>query len=158
MRLASGVRLGHVNLEVSSLARARAFYDVLLSELGFRRRPNTGPHWIGYHRRGTDLWLTVSRPRRARRARPRVPTNGAKDPISDHLGFWVPSERQLLRLERRLIARGLRPVYALDRTKVWGGYWYISDAWSDPDHNVLELYTLRRGGVAPTDRPKRRPG
>jgi catechol 2,3-dioxygenase-like lactoylglutathione lyase family enzyme len=144
MRVSTGVRLGHVNLEVSDLRRAGKFYDTILPVLGFHRRPETGRYWLGYHRGPMDIWVTVSRPRVASRMSPRIPTNGAKDPISDHLGFWVPSVSQIRRIERRLISRGLVPVYELDRVKVWGGQWYVSDAWMDPDHNVLELYTLTR--------------
>jgi len=144
MRLSSGIRLGHVNLEVSDLARSREFYDVLLPVLGFRRRPKTGRYWLGYRRGLMSIWLTVSRPRVSSKKRPRVPTDGGKDPISDHLGFWVPSTVQIRRIEKALKAKGLVPVYELDRVKVWGGLWYVSDAWADPDHNVLELYTLTR--------------
>jgi len=143
MRLSKGIRLGHVNLEVSNLARARKFYDPFLREIGFRLIPITDRYWVGYRRGALNLWLTVSRPRIAVRRSPLVPTNGAKDPISDHLGFWVPSERQIAQIESRLIRQGLVPVYPIDRLKVWGGRWYISDAWKDPDNNVLELYTFR---------------
>jgi catechol 2,3-dioxygenase-like lactoylglutathione lyase family enzyme len=145
MRFSRGIRLGHVNLEVSNLRRARKFYDLFLRELGFRRVAATGRYWVGYRRGPMQLWLTVSRPRVAQRRPPRIPTNGAKDPISDHLGFWVPSESQISAIEKRLIKKGYAPVYNLDRVKVWGGRWYVSDAWKDPDNNVLELYTLRRG-------------
>jgi catechol 2,3-dioxygenase-like lactoylglutathione lyase family enzyme len=144
MRVSSGVRLGHVNIEVSNLTRSRQFYDVIFPVLGFRRRPGTGRYWLGYRRGPMQVWLTVSRPSVSSKRRPRVPTNGAKDPISDHLGFWVPSVSQLGSIEKRLVARGLVPLYELDRVRVWGGQWYVSDAWIDPDNNVLELYTLTR--------------
>lgn len=144
MGLASGIRLGHVNLEVTRLATARRFYDRFLPVLGFRRVPRTGPVWLGYRKGSVTLWITVSRPRRTVRRPPRVPTDGATDPISDHLGFWVPSTHRLEEIERRLRGKGLRPVYPLDRVATRGSTWYISSAWRDPDENVLELYTVAR--------------
>lgn len=138
------VRLGHINVEVTSLARAQRFYDRLLPVLGFRRLRNGDSTWIGYRKGTLTLWLTVSRPRQAVRRRPTVPTTGATDPISDHIGFWVPDSKTIARLERRLLRLGLRPVYGLDRVATAGQTWYVSDAWCDPDNNVLELYTVEK--------------
>lgn len=139
---ASGVRLGHVNLEVTELARAQRFYDTILPVLGFRKLLDTGSHWVGYRKAQLTLWLTVSRPRQTSRRRPRVPTTGATDPISDHLGFVVSSSAEMARIERRLLRLGLKPLYRVDRVATAENTWYVSDAWCDFDNNVLELYTV----------------
>lgn len=136
-----GLYLAHVNLEVADLARARRFYDRAVVPVGFRRLPDTGPAWLGYRAGRTTLWITVSRPARAVRGPPRIPTDGSVDPISDHLGFRVPSARSVRAVEARLRRHGLRPVYGFDRVPT-RGTWYVSCAFADPDGNVLEFYAV----------------
>ncbi|HYB79473.1 MAG TPA: VOC family protein [Thermoplasmata archaeon] len=144
MPLSEGVRLGHVNLEVSDLRRARQFYDRFLSVLGFRREMSNDPYWLGYRKGRTAIWVTVSRPPRVRRKAPHVPIDGVKDPISDHIAFAVPSGKRVADLEAALRRRGFRPVYSTDWQDAHGNRWYVSNAWRDPDNNVLEIYSLTR--------------
>jgi catechol 2,3-dioxygenase-like lactoylglutathione lyase family enzyme len=141
---ARGVRLGHINLEVTNLGRARGFYDRFLPSLGFRRLPILDRAWLGYRKGRMTIWITVSRPRRTVRRAANVPTTGTNDPISDHLGFWVPTKELLRSLEKQLRSVPLTPVYATCRVPTRGNTWYVSNAWQDPDGNVLELYTVTR--------------
>jgi len=136
-------------LEVSNLADARKFYDGFLTLLGFRKVPVRDRFWMGYRKEDMAIWITSSRPRRAIHQRPHIPTNGARDPISEHVGFWIPSMKQLQRLEEELEAKGYKAVYSLDKVPTGSPFsrwpsWYVSCAWSDEDNNVLELYTLAR--------------
>ncbi len=143
MTLSDGVRLGHINVEVADLKRARRFYDRFLSVLGFPRIPPDDPHWLGYRKGRTTIWVTVSRPQRVVRRSPRVPTDGVKDPISDHIAFAAPSATRVGQIEAALRHQGFRPVYPTSRQGSPGG-WYISNAWKDPDNNVLEIYAVTR--------------
>jgi catechol 2,3-dioxygenase-like lactoylglutathione lyase family enzyme len=157
MGLSDRVSLGHVSIEVSSLARARRFYDRFLPILGFRRLPGAASNWLGYRKAGTSLWLTVSRPPRIRRKAPRVPTTGVNEPISEGIGFRAPSPKRVAELEVALRRVGLRPVYATSQQAAHGPAWYTSNAWKDSDHNVLEIYSLsarRRVGIGSNDQPK----
>lgn len=141
--------LAHVNLEVVDLERARGFHDRFLPVLGFARLPITDAAWLGYRKGRMTLWLTVSRPRRTRLERPHVPTTGATDPISNHLGFRVPTAAGVRRIERALRKRGIAPVYATSKVPTAGRTWYVSAAWRDPDQNVFEVYAVtHRGGRA----------
>ncbi len=144
MPRSSGVRLGHVNLEVTDLRRARRFYDRFLPVLGFTPARPVDPFWLGYRHGRLAIWVTVSRPRRVRRLLPHVPTDGVRDPISDHLGFHAPSVKRVRELEAALRRRGFRPVYATAKQRAHGPTWYTSNAWRDPDNNVLEIYTVSR--------------
>jgi len=148
MPLSDGVRLGHINLEVTDLRRARRFYDRFLTVLGFPRIPSSDPYWLGYRRGRMTIWITVSRRRRITRKSPHVPTDGAKDPISDHIAFAAPSAKRVAELEAALRRKGLRPVYPTHKLRM-ASSWYTSSAWSDPDNNVLEVYavTRRRPGI-----------
>lgn len=136
-------RLGHVNLEVRSLSRARRFYDRFLPPLGFRRLPPADAAWLGYRGGPVTVWLTESHPARAVHGVPHVPTDGSSDPISEHLGFRVRSAGRVRELEALLRRRGLKPVYGGDRVPTRGS-WYVSCAFRDPDNNVLEIYAVTR--------------
>lgn len=142
MGLSDGIRLGHVNIEVTDLARARRFYDRFLPVLGFTRVQPDDPFWLGYRKGLTALWITVSHPNRVRRKTPHVPTDGIEDPISDHLGFHAPSSKRVFDLESALRKKGFNPVYSTARQQAHGPALYTSNAWKDPDNNVLEIYAL----------------
>jgi catechol 2,3-dioxygenase-like lactoylglutathione lyase family enzyme len=137
-------RLDHVNIEVASLVRTRRFHDRFLPALGFRRLPRLDSAWLGYRNGSMTLWFTVSRPRRAIRAAPHVPVDGAEDPISDHLAFRVSSPAGVRAIESVLRRRGIAPVYGFDKVATRGSLWYISAAWRDPDNNVFEVYSVTR--------------
>lgn len=144
MALSDGVRLGHVNIEVTDLARARRFYDRFMPVLGFVRMSPSDRFWLGYRKGRVALWITVSRPRRVTRRSPHIPTDGVKDPISDHIAFHAPSSQRVFDLESALRRKGFRPVYSTSKQQAHGPSWYTSNAWSDPDKNVLEIYALTR--------------
>ncbi|MCI4347641.1 MAG: hypothetical protein L3J97_03355 [Thermoplasmata archaeon] len=153
------VRLDHVNIEVTDLGRARRFHDRLLPILGFRRLPILDAAWLGYRSSSMTLWFTVSRPRRTFKGIPHVPTDGAKDPISDHLAFRVPTPRDVRDVERVLRGKNVKPVYGFDAVAAQGPSWYVSAAWRDPDNNVFEVYSVTRGerrnGRRPLETKKR---
>jgi catechol 2,3-dioxygenase-like lactoylglutathione lyase family enzyme len=144
MALSDGVRLGHVNIEVTDLPAARRFYDGFLPVLGFTRMQPVDPLWLGYRKGRMALWITASRPTRVRRGTPHVPKDGIEDPISDHLGFRSPSSKRVFELERALRRRGFKPVYSTAKQIAHGPTWYTSNAWRDHDNNVLEIYALTK--------------
>jgi catechol 2,3-dioxygenase-like lactoylglutathione lyase family enzyme len=144
VRLSDGVRLGHVNIEVSDLRVARRFYDRFFSVLGFTRIQQSDKFWLGYKNGSISLWLTVSRPCRLRRSVPHVPTDGMRDPISDHLGLRARSSRRVFALEKALRKEGFRPIYASTKQPTPGSTWYTSNAWKDLDNNVFEIYAITR--------------
>ncbi len=137
---ASPPTLAHVNLEVSDLERAKRFHDLFLPVLGFHLVPITDAVWLGYRRGRMTLWFTESHPKRTRLGRPRVPTTGATDPISNHLGFRVATAAQVRTIERTLQNKGIAPVYGFSKVPTAGRTWYVSAAWRDPDNNVFEVY------------------
>ena len=144
MRTASGLHLGHVNLEVGDLASAKRFHDRFLPILGFVPIPITDAAWLGYRKGRMALWFTVSRPRRTHLGRPHVPTTGTTDPISNHLGFRVQTKADIVRIEKELRKRGISPIYGLSRVPTAGRTWYVSAAWHDPDRNVFEVYAATK--------------
>ncbi|MCI4334719.1 MAG: VOC family protein [Thermoplasmata archaeon] len=147
-------RLGHVGIEVSDLAKARRFFGLILSRLGFRSVRTTSPRWIGFRRGGTTLWLTQSWPPRVHRRAARVPKTDEEDPISDHLAFQVRSAREVVALQRMLERQGLHPIYPVEWQASQGGLWYVSTAWTDADGVVLEVYATPRRSSRARRSPK----
>jgi catechol 2,3-dioxygenase-like lactoylglutathione lyase family enzyme len=141
------VRLGHVSLEVASIASARRYHDRFLGTLGFRVFQE-GTWYLGYRRTGIVIWF-FRRGRRAqvRREWPPVPL-ADEEVIPEHIGFAVRSWNAVARWEDRLRARGLVPLYPVDRgpPRVPSER-YRSAAWVDPDRIVWEIYALRPRAV-----------
>ncbi|HXY12286.1 MAG TPA: hypothetical protein VEJ85_02170, partial [Thermoplasmata archaeon] len=59
------------------------------------------------------------------------------------IAFAAPSVRRVEELEAALRRRGFHPVYPTHKQRM-AGSWYASNAWEDPDHNVLEIYAVTR--------------
>src|SRR5271169_66883 len=141
-RLSKGLGIGHVSIEVLDLDKARDFYDRFLPVLGFRKIQPVTSAWLGYRKEKTTLWFTVSKRQRVKRDLPHVPADGADDPISDHIGFCADSSEQVEALETILRRNGLVPIYSTGKEKLSSRSFYTSNAWNDPDNNVLEIYAL----------------
>jgi catechol 2,3-dioxygenase-like lactoylglutathione lyase family enzyme len=137
------VRLGHVSLEVASIASTRRYHDRFLGALGFRVFQE-GVWYIGYRRPGLDIWF-FRRGRRAqvRREWPLLPL-GDEEVIPEHVGFAVRSWKAVARWEDRLRAEGLVPLYPVDRGPPHApSERYRSAAWVDVDRIVWEIYAVR---------------
>jgi len=117
---------------VSNLVKAATFYDSFLPVLGFSRITPISQAWLGYRKSKTTFWFTVSRRRRVTRKTPHIPADGADHPISDHIGFLVPSSKQVEDLEAALRVRGFVPLYSTGRERIGNRSWYTSNAWKDP--------------------------
>jgi catechol 2,3-dioxygenase-like lactoylglutathione lyase family enzyme len=137
------VHLGHVSLEVASIASTRRYHDRFLGTLGFRVFQE-GVWYLGYRRPGIVIWF-FRRGRRAqvRREWPRLPSSD-EEVIPEHVGFAVRSWKAVARWEDRLRAQDLVPLYPVDRGPPHApSERYRSAAWVDVDRIVWEIYALR---------------
>ena len=137
------VRLGHVSLEVASIASARRYHDRFLGTLGFRVFQE-GTWYLGYRRPGITIWFfRRGRSAQVRREWPRLP-RADEEVIPEHVGFAVPSWKAVARWEDRLRAQGLVPFYPVDRGPPRAApERYRSAACVDVDRIVWEVYALR---------------
>lgn len=142
LRVSDGVQLEHVNLKVTNLDRARRFYDRFLPVSGFPRLPSDVPWWLGNRKGRMALRITVSHTVRVTRSTPHIPTDGVKNPISDHFAFRAPSPERVTAMEKALRRRGFTPVSSTDRLTAHGRSWCASNTWKNPDDNVLEIYLV----------------
>ena len=142
------VRLGHVSLEVASIASARRFHDRFLGTLGFERFQE-GDWYLGYRRGRLAIWFfREGRNVQVRRDRPRLPGTES-EVIPEHIGLAVPSWAAIAEWEDRLRAVGLAPFYPVDRGPPRSPKErYRSAAWVDADRIVWELYAARPGPAA----------
>ena len=137
------LRLGHLSLEVASIASARRYHDRFLGTLGFRVFQE-GTWYLGYRKPGVVIWF-FRRGRRAqvRREWPPVPL-ADEEVIPEHVGFAVRTWQAVAGWEDRLRARGLLPLYPVDRGPARSpSERYRSAAWVDRDRIVWEIYALR---------------
>jgi catechol 2,3-dioxygenase-like lactoylglutathione lyase family enzyme len=137
------VHLGHVSLEVASIASARRYHDRFLGTLGFRVFQE-GVWYLGYRRPGIVIWF-FRRGRRAqvRREWPALPST-EEEVIPEHVGFAARSWKEVARWEDRLRAKGLVPLFPVDRGPPRApSERYRSAAWVDVDRIVWEIYALR---------------
>ena len=129
---ASGA-IHHVDLTVSDLARATAFYDRVLPLLGFRRSANVpeGPIWAGAQ---LEIGLVAARSRAA---------HDRTAPGLHHLAFTAPSREAVAAAHRELVALGVTILDApADYPQYAPGYHAVFFA--DPDGLKLEyVFTPR---------------
>ncbi|MGI0130471.1 MAG: hypothetical protein ACREEC_10040, partial [Thermoplasmata archaeon] len=101
-----------MNIEATSLGRARRFYGRFLAALGFTAVRPTGKFRPGYREGRMTIWITATHPPRLSRGTPHVPTDGIRDPISDHLGSHAPCSKRVYELEAVLRRTGFERVYS----------------------------------------------
>ncbi len=143
-----GVRVGHIHLKVSNLARALGFYHGVL---GFEVMQHFGQSAVflsagGYHHHiGLNIWESRDG------AAPAEGTTGLY-----HVAFLYPTRRDLAQVLRQLMSQGVELDGAADHG--------VSEALylRDPDGNGVELYWDRpmaewprdaKGGVEMFTRP-----
>jgi catechol 2,3-dioxygenase-like lactoylglutathione lyase family enzyme len=120
-------RFGHVDLRVSDLDAAAAFYEALLPELGFTER-YPGETW--------KVWATTDPPPStayfAVTEAPAHVVNG------NRVAFWVDSAAEVDRLAEVASRAGARDVSGPKPMPYSPGYYAVFFA--DPSGNQLEIY------------------
>jgi catechol 2,3-dioxygenase-like lactoylglutathione lyase family enzyme len=121
--------LGHIDLRVSDIAVAEAFYDELLPALGFTER---------YHGAEWRVWAKVEPPL------PATPYFGITEskhhrPNENRIAFWVGSREEVERIAAIVSNSGARDVSGPKEMPSYGpGYWAVF--FTDPSGNPLEVY------------------
>jgi catechol 2,3-dioxygenase-like lactoylglutathione lyase family enzyme len=121
--------LGHIDLRVSDIALAEAFYDELLPALGFTQR---------YHGAEWRVWAKAEPPL------PATPYFGITEskhhrPNENRIAFWVGSREEVERIAAIVSNCGGRDVSGPKEMPSYGpGYWAVFFA--DPSGNPLEVY------------------
>jgi len=120
-------RIHHIDLTVSDLAAATAFYEAVLPLMGFRRLPDApeGPIWTG---ESVEIGLQAARLQRG---------HDRYAPGLHHLAFRAPGRPDVDRTYSQLRALGVRVLDAPAEYPAYGpGYYAVFFA--DPDGIKLE--------------------
>ena len=124
----------HVSLGVSDLERAAAFYDAVLTPLGYRRTLEVAGLAIAYGEQHPEFWIGGP----LDESRPASAGNGA------HVAFATPSPEAVDRFHATALehgaendgAPGPRPQYGPD---------YYGAFVRDPDGNKIEACLIQSG-------------
>lgn len=119
---------GHIDLRVSDLAVAHAFYEELMPALGFTER---------YH---GDAWKVWAKPDPPLPETPYFAITESKDhrPNENRIAFWVASREHVERVAAIVAASGGRDVSGPKEMPYGPGYYAVFFA--DPCGNRLEVY------------------
>ena len=119
---------GHIDLRVTDIAMAIAFYDELLPAVGFTER---------YH---GDEWKVWARPEPPLPATQFVGMTESRDhvPNENRVAFWVASREHVDRVAAMLEAAGAGELSGPKEMPYGPGYYAVFFA--DPAGNRLEVY------------------
>src|SRR3989344_986051 len=124
--------LQHISLNVSDLARSKAFYKEVLGYLGFHAH-SEGKDYIGLTQGATGVWIGEAEPARKRNKFHR------KNPGVNHLAFRAESREEVDRFAEFLKEKGIPALYGSPRLFPEYGKDYYAVYFEDPDRLKLEL-------------------
>jgi glyoxylase I family protein len=129
------IGLDHIYITVSEMARAEAFYDRVMTILGFRRNAFDidGDHHIQYYNRHFGYVLRPAR---------RALGNDAYAPGLHHLCFRVDSVDDVVAVAAQLQAAGIAATDAALHPDYAADYW--ATFFTDPDGIRLEVTNYRQ--------------
>ena len=118
---------GHVDLRVSALAEAQAFYDALLPALGFSER---------YHGELWKVWATADQPPAA--VYFAITESAGHTPNENRIAFSVSSRAEVDRIGDIARTAGATQLSGPKEMPYGPGYYAVFFA--DPSGNRLEVY------------------
>ena len=120
-------QFGHIDLRVTDLPAALAFYDQLLPALGFSER---------YHGETWKVWATTEPlPSTAYFA---VMEERGHVANSNRIAFWAPSDAEVDRVTE--VARGAGAMTVSGPKPMPYSPGYYASFFADPSGNLLEIY------------------
>jgi catechol 2,3-dioxygenase-like lactoylglutathione lyase family enzyme len=128
-------RVGHICLEVSDIAAAKHFYTPLLDELGFRVILGEGDS-AGWSNESFAIFLAKPEARRVSKKTP------SEDDfvIADHVALLLADRGEVDAIAGIMKKCGFSALFPPEEHPEFvPGYYSVS--YSDPDNNVLELYS-----------------
>ncbi len=124
----------HVSLGVSDLERAAAFYDAVLTPLGYRRTLEVEGLAIAYGEKSPEFWIGGP----LDRSRPASAGNGT------HVAFAAPSPEAADRFHAAALERGADDDGAPGPRPQYGPGYYGAFV-RDPDGNKIEACLIQSG-------------
>ena len=127
--------VGHVGIEVSSLANSKKFYSALLEGLGFKVIMDE-EDGVGFSNGSFQVWVSGSKKSRVKRGAP----TGEEFVVADHLAILVGDKAAVDGVDRRMKKNGYEALFPCEEhAQFEPGYYAVS--FCDPDNYVVEVYT-----------------
>ena len=118
--------ISHLSLGTNDLARAKAFYDVVLSVLGYRQ-VHASDEAVAYGERFPTFWIGLP----LDRSRPASPGNGT------HVSFWAKSRADVDAFHEVALKAGARDAGKPGPRPQYGARYYGAFV-IDPDGHKIE--------------------
>jgi catechol 2,3-dioxygenase-like lactoylglutathione lyase family enzyme len=128
--------IGHVGIEVSSLDKAKKFYEVLAEALVLRKLYES-KETIGWGNEEFAIWIILSKEPRVKR---KCPT-GKEEVVSEHLAIYVPNKGAVDAVDEVMKKEGLSSLFPPEELPQFSKGYYAA-SYNDPDNYVIEIYTL----------------
>jgi len=126
------ISISHACIYVSSIKKAREFYDKIMKFLGFKIIDESKSH-IGYGNDRAGIWLWQAKNKLRDKVRSR--------PSYDHIALRTDSRHDIDELQKLLKKNGFKILYpAEEHPELAPGYYSVS--FFDPDGTTIELLYL----------------
>jgi len=132
----SKVSVGHICLEVSDVQVAKAFYNPLFSELGFKLILDE-KDGVGWGNQDFAIFIAKPENRRVNRKRP----TGDEFVVADHTALLLESRSWVDAVAAFMKKEGISPLFAPEEHPDFVPDYY-SVSFCDPDNNVIEFYSI----------------
>ena len=130
--------VGHVGIEVSSLAKSKKFYSALFGGLGFKVIMDA-EDGIGFSNLNFSVWVGELRESRVKRKAP----TGEEFVVADHLAILVEDKKAVYDIEKDMKRNGFEALFPCEEHPQFEpGYYAVS--FCDPDNYVIEIYTREK--------------
>ena len=132
--------VGHVGIEVSSLAKSKKFYSALFGGLGFKVIMDS-EDGVGFSNQNFSVWIGELREPRVKRKAP----TGEEFVVTDHLAILVQDKKAVYGIEGEMKKNGFEALFPCEEHPQFEpGYYAVS--FCDPDNYVIEIYTREKPG------------
>jgi len=131
----AGAIVGHVGIEVASLAKSKKFYQALFEGLGFKVIMDS-KDGLGFTNQNFSVWISELQQPRVKRKAP----TGEEFVVADHLAIHVPKKNTVYEIEGEMKKKGFKALFPCEEHPQFEpGYHAVS--FCDPDNYVIEIYT-----------------
>jgi catechol-2,3-dioxygenase len=130
--------VGHIGIEVSSLAKSKKFHQTLFSGLGLKTMMDT-KDGVAFSNENFSVWVGELRKPRVRRAAP----TGEEFVVMDHLAILVQDKKAVDAIEKEMEKKGFKALFPCEEHPEFEpGYYAVS--FCDPDNYVIEVYHRKK--------------
>lgn len=130
--------VGHIGIEVSSLAKSKKFYQTLFNGLGFKTMMAT-KDGVAFSNENFSVWVGELQKPRVRRAAP----TGEEFVVMDHLAILVQDKKTVDAIEKEMQKKGFEALFPCEEHPEFEpGYYAVS--FCDPDNYVIEIYHRKK--------------